>query len=83
MVTAPSFVSIAPEKELLGLSADNGIGQVVFSPLAQGVLTGKYAPGEPPPPGSRAASDEMGGFIGSFTTDDGADDRAAAGPDRR
>ena len=58
-----------PEKELFGLCADNGIGQIVFSPLAQGVLTGKYAPGEPPPPGSRAASDEMGGFIGNFTTD--------------
>ncbi len=58
-----------PEKELFGLSADNGIGQIVFSPLAQGVLTGKYAPGEPPPPGSRAASEEMGGFIGAFTTD--------------
>ena len=40
-----------PEKELFGLCADNGIGQIVFSPLAQGVLTGKYAPGEPPPPG--------------------------------
>ncbi len=58
-----------PEKELLGLCADNGIGQIVFSPLAQGVLTGKYLPGEPPPPGSRAASEEMGGFIGTFTTD--------------
>ncbi len=58
-----------PEKELFGLCAENGIGQIVFSPLAQGVLTGKYLPGEPPPPGSRAASDEMGGFIGNFTTD--------------
>ena len=58
-----------PEKELFGLCADNGIGQIVFSPLAQGVLTGKYLPGEPPPPGSRAASEEMGGFIGNFTTD--------------
>ena len=58
-----------PEKELFGLCAENGIGQIVFSPLAQGVLTGKYLPGEPPPPGSRAASEEMGGFIANFTTD--------------
>jgi aryl-alcohol dehydrogenase-like predicted oxidoreductase len=39
------------------------ISQIVWSPLAQGVLTGKYAPGEPPPPDSRAASESMGGFI--------------------
>ena len=35
----------------------------MWSPLAQGVLTGKYRPGEPPPPDSRAASESMGGFI--------------------
>ena len=38
----------------------NGISQIVWSPLAQGVLTGKYTPGEPPPADSRAASDEHG-----------------------
>ena len=38
----------------------NGISQIVWSPLAQGVLTGKYRPGEPPPPDSRAAHSEMG-----------------------
>jgi aryl-alcohol dehydrogenase-like predicted oxidoreductase len=53
----------APEDGVFPLCADNGISQIVWSPLAQGVLTGKYEPGSPPPQGSRAASDEMGGFI--------------------
>jgi aryl-alcohol dehydrogenase-like predicted oxidoreductase len=59
----------APEPEVIPLCAANGISQVVWSPLAQGVLTGKYAPGEAPPPDSRAASEEMGGFISSFLED--------------
>src|SRR5205085_142524 len=50
----------APEAELLPLCAANGISQIVWSPLAQGILTGKYAPGEPPPADSRAAHEEMG-----------------------
>jgi aryl-alcohol dehydrogenase-like predicted oxidoreductase len=53
----------APEAEVIPLCAQEGISQIVWSPLAQGVLTGKYAPGEPPPKDSRAASDSMGGFI--------------------
>jgi len=53
----------APEKEVIPLSAANGISQIVWSPLAQGVLTGKYAPGAPPPQGSRATSEEMGGWM--------------------
>jgi len=52
-----------PEKEIIPLSRENGISQIVWSPLAQGVLTGKYLPGAPPPPDSRATSDEMNGFI--------------------
>ena len=52
-----------PEAEIIPLSRANGISQIVWSPLAQGVLTGKYVPGEPPPAGTRATSDEMGGFI--------------------
>ena len=44
------------EPEVLPLCRREGIGQLVFQPLAQGVLTGKYRPGEQPPPGSRAAS---------------------------
>jgi aryl-alcohol dehydrogenase-like predicted oxidoreductase len=56
----------APEAELIPLCAANGISQVAWSPLAQGVLTGKYRPGEAPPPDSRAASRERGRFIGRF-----------------
>jgi aryl-alcohol dehydrogenase-like predicted oxidoreductase len=52
-----------PEDEVIPLCAANGISQVVWSPLAQGVLSGKYDPDQPPPEGSRATSDEMGGFI--------------------
>ncbi|HEX8380072.1 MAG TPA: aldo/keto reductase family protein [Allosphingosinicella sp.] len=52
-----------PEAEVIPLCAANGISQIVWSPLAQGVLTGKYRPGSPPPKDSRATSDEMGGFI--------------------
>ncbi len=52
-----------PERELFPLCARHGIGQVVWSPLAQGVLTGKYQRGEPPPPASRAAG-SMGRFMG-------------------
>jgi aryl-alcohol dehydrogenase-like predicted oxidoreductase len=52
-------------------SEELGIGQIVFSPIAQGVLTGKYLPGQPPPEGSRA-TDVNGGadFIKRFLTDD-------------
>jgi aryl-alcohol dehydrogenase-like predicted oxidoreductase len=52
-----------PEAEVFAACTRNGIGNLAFSPLAHGVLTGKYAPGEPPPPGSRAASDEMNVFM--------------------
>ncbi|HET9125469.1 MAG TPA: aldo/keto reductase family protein [Solirubrobacteraceae bacterium] len=53
----------APEAELLDVCARHGISQVVWSPLAEGLLTGKYLPGQPPPADSRAASDAMGTFI--------------------
>jgi 1-deoxyxylulose-5-phosphate synthase len=59
-----SLVWREPEDEVIPLSAANGISQIVWSPLGQGVLTGKYDPDKPPPPGTRAASDQMGGFIG-------------------
>ena len=51
----------APEAELFPLCAANGISQIVWSPLAQGVLTGKYRPGQAPPPtrGRRASDDEL------------------------
>jgi len=53
-----------PEKHVFPLCAANGIGQIVWSPLAQGVLSGKYLPGKPPPADSRAASEAMNVFFG-------------------
>ncbi|HXP38557.1 MAG TPA: aldo/keto reductase family protein [Solirubrobacteraceae bacterium] len=52
-----------PEAEVIPLCEREQISQIVWSPLAQGVLTGKYLPGEPPPQDSRAASDSMSAFI--------------------
>ena len=52
-----------PEDEIIPLCAANGISQIVWSPLGQGVLTGKYRPDSPPPQGSRATSEEMGGWM--------------------
>ncbi|MGE5561943.1 MAG: aldo/keto reductase family protein [Bacillota bacterium] len=52
-----------PEDEVIPLCAANGISQIVWSPLGQGVLSGKYDPDKPPPKDSRAASEEMGGFM--------------------
>lgn len=49
-----------PEAEVIPLCAQNGISQIVWSPLAQGVLSGKYRPGAKPPSDSRATSDSMG-----------------------
>jgi aryl-alcohol dehydrogenase-like predicted oxidoreductase len=59
-----------PEREVFPLCAANGISQIVWSPLAQGALTGKYVPGEPPPEGSRAASQDMGWSMDRFRDDD-------------
>jgi aryl-alcohol dehydrogenase-like predicted oxidoreductase len=59
----------APEAEVFGLCAANGISQIVWSPLAQGILTGKYRPGEQPPGDSRAASEEMSVSIGRYMSD--------------
>jgi aryl-alcohol dehydrogenase-like predicted oxidoreductase len=53
-----------PEKAVIPHSAQTGIGQIVWSPLAQGILTGKYQPGQRPPSDSRAASESMGSFMG-------------------
>ncbi|GAA2099561.1 aldo/keto reductase family protein [Actinomadura alba] len=59
------------ESEVVPLCEKEGVGQVVFSPIAQGVLTGKYRPGAAPPAGSRA-TDEAGGadFISRLLRDD-------------
>jgi aryl-alcohol dehydrogenase-like predicted oxidoreductase len=53
----------APEREVIPTCKRLDISQIVWSPLAQGVLTGKYAPGKKPPAGSRATSERMGGFL--------------------
>jgi len=59
------------EAEVVPTSADLGISQIVWSPIGQGVLTGKYLPGQPPPAGSRATDDKSGaGFIQRFMTDE-------------
>jgi aryl-alcohol dehydrogenase-like predicted oxidoreductase len=58
-----SLLHRGPEKELIPLSARSGISQIVWSPLAQGVLTGKYSTGKSPPPDSRAADDAVNGFL--------------------
>lgn len=51
------------ESRVLPACREHGIGQVVFSPLEQGVLTGKYLPGQPPPKGSRATDERQNFFI--------------------
>jgi aryl-alcohol dehydrogenase-like predicted oxidoreductase len=48
-----------PEAHVFAATRDHGLGNIVYSPLAQGVLTGKYKPGQPPPEDSRAANPEM------------------------
>jgi aryl-alcohol dehydrogenase-like predicted oxidoreductase len=52
-----------PEAEVFPLCATNGVGQIVWSPLAQGILTGKYQPGQAPPQDSRAANEKMNLFL--------------------
>ena len=58
-----SLIWREPEEEVIPICAANGISQIVWSPLGQGILSGKYDPDRPPPGDSRAASAEMGGFI--------------------
>ena len=57
------------ESEVIPLCEQEGVGQVVFSPIAQGVLTGKYRPGSQPPAGSRATDPSGSGFIQRSLTD--------------
>jgi voltage-dependent potassium channel beta subunit len=58
------------ESEVIELSQKEGIGQIVWSPIAQGVLTGKYLPGAAPPAGSRATDEQGSGFISRLLTDE-------------
>jgi aryl-alcohol dehydrogenase-like predicted oxidoreductase len=57
------------EPEVIPLSEKEGIGQLVFSPIAQGILTGKYLPGAEPPAGSRATDPSGSGFISRWMTE--------------
>jgi aryl-alcohol dehydrogenase-like predicted oxidoreductase len=59
-----------PEVEVIPTSKVHGIGQIVWSPLAQGVLTGKYAPGEPVPTGTRATDEGSKHFISWLLRDE-------------
>jgi aryl-alcohol dehydrogenase-like predicted oxidoreductase len=58
------------EAEVIPLCEREGIGQIVWSPIAQGVLTGKYQPGAAPPAASRATDASGSGFISRLLTDD-------------
>lgn len=59
------------ETEVIPASEELGVGQIVWSPMAQGVLSGKYLPGQPPPAGSRATDEKSGAnFIARWLTDD-------------
>jgi aryl-alcohol dehydrogenase-like predicted oxidoreductase len=65
-----SMLYRVPEAEVIPLCAANGIGQIVWSPLAQGVLTGKYGKRQAPPADSRAANPKMNTFIGKWLRED-------------
>jgi 1-deoxyxylulose-5-phosphate synthase len=58
-----SMIWRGPGRDVIPASRELGISQIVWSPLGQGVLTGKYKPGEPPPAGTRATSETMGGSM--------------------
>lgn len=58
------------EAEVIPACEELGISQIVWSPMAQGVLTGKYLPGLPVPENSRAANEKVNGFIQKLLTDE-------------
>jgi aryl-alcohol dehydrogenase-like predicted oxidoreductase len=58
-----SMIWRGPERDVIPASRELGISQIVWSPLGQGILTGKYRPGEPPPSDSRAAHERMNYFM--------------------
>jgi aryl-alcohol dehydrogenase-like predicted oxidoreductase len=57
------------ESEVIPLCQEAGIGQIVWSPIAQGILTGKYQPGDRPPAGSRATDPSGASFISDYLTE--------------
>ena len=59
-----------PERDVIPLCQASGISQIVWSPLAQGALTGKYKPGAPLPEGTRATSSTMGVMMSNWLEDD-------------
>jgi aryl-alcohol dehydrogenase-like predicted oxidoreductase len=65
-----SLLYRVPERGVIPLCKENGISQIVWSPLAQGALTGKYRPGEEPAAGTRAASQQMGWAMDSYRDDE-------------
>jgi aryl-alcohol dehydrogenase-like predicted oxidoreductase len=65
-----SLLYRVPEREVIPLCKENGISQIVWSPLAQGALTGKYKPGEEPAAGTRAASQQMGWSMDRYRDDE-------------
>ena len=58
------------EAEVVPTSQELGLGQIVWSPIAQGILTGKYLPGQPPPAGSRATDPNSAHFTEDLRTDE-------------
>jgi aryl-alcohol dehydrogenase-like predicted oxidoreductase len=60
-----SLIWRGPERDVIPFCREHGVSQIVWSPLAQGILTGKYRPGEPPPEDSRAGSPAMSYFMDS------------------
>jgi voltage-dependent potassium channel beta subunit len=73
-----SMLARGIEKDVIPVCERAGIGQVCFSPLAQGVLTGKYLPGQPPPEGSRAADTKQNQFLKSGVLDAWVHDKVRA-----
>lgn len=72
VVNEPQYSMLwrVPEPEVVPACAELGVGQIAWSPLAQGVLTGKYLPGEPPPPSSRATDAVGADYISRWMHDD-------------
>ena len=58
------------EAEVIPTCKELGVSQIVWSPMAQGVLTGKYLPGQPAPDGSRGADERLGGMMGKYLSDE-------------
>jgi aryl-alcohol dehydrogenase-like predicted oxidoreductase len=58
------------EAEVIPTCKELGVSQIVWSPMAQGVLTGKYLPGQPAPEGSRGSDERLGGMMGKYLSDE-------------